>query len=110
MPEGWDFGQRYHSDMLCLTLQKSLAELKMHKLYVYYLGPDRSVPQSDIFRGINAVHQEGLFAQLGLTNLPVWEVVQICKLCDCEGWVKPSVYQGKYNALYRAVEPEISLV
>jgi aflatoxin B1 aldehyde reductase len=96
--------------MLCLTLQKSLVELKMHKLYVYYLGPDRSVPQSNIFRGINAVHQEGLFAQLGLTNILVWEVVQICKLCDCEGWVKPSVYQGKYNALYRAVEPETSLV
>ena len=93
--------------MLRLTLQKSLAELRMHKLHIYYLGPDRSVPQSDMFRSINAVHQEGLFAQLGLTSFPAWEIAQICELCDREGWVKPSVYQGKYNALHRAVEPEL---
>jgi aflatoxin B1 aldehyde reductase len=93
--------------MLRLTLQKSLAELRMHKLHVYYVGPDRSVPQSDIFRGISAVHQEGLFAQLGLTNLTAWKVAQICELCDREGWFKPSVYQGKYTALYCAVEPEL---
>ncbi|KAF6233624.1 hypothetical protein HO173_008181 [Letharia columbiana] len=91
--------------MLRLTLQKSLAELRTHNLHVYYLGPDRSVPQSDIFCGINAVHQEGLFAKLGVTCLPAWEVAQICELCDREGWVKPSVYQGKYNVLHRAVEP-----
>lgn len=93
--------------MLRLTLQKSLAELRMNMLHVYYLGPDRSVPQSDIFGGINAVHQEGLFTKLGLTCLPTWEVAQICELCDREGWVKPSVYQGKYNVLHRAVEPEL---
>ncbi|MCJ1394403.1 hypothetical protein MMC18_007281 [Xylographa bjoerkii] len=75
----------------------------MHKLHVYYLGPARSIPQSDIYRSINAVHQQGLFAQLGITMLPAWEVAQICELYDREGWAKPSVYQGKYNALYRAV-------
>ena len=79
----------------------------MPKVQVYYLGPDRSVPQSDIFRGVNVVHQEGLFAQLGLGSFTAWEVAQICELCDREGWVKPSVYQGKYNALHRAVEPEL---
>jgi aflatoxin B1 aldehyde reductase len=93
--------------MFRLTLQKSLRELRMHKLHVYYLGPDRSVPQSNIFRGINAVHQEGLFAQLGLSSLPAWKVSQICELRDREGWVKPSVYQGKCNALHCAVEPEL---
>jgi aflatoxin B1 aldehyde reductase len=28
-------------------------------------------------------------------------------LCDHEGWVKPSVYQGLYNIFHRAVEPEL---
>ena len=78
--------------MLRLTLQKSLTELGVYKLHHYYLDPDRSVPQSDIFRSINAVHQEGLFAELGLTNLPALEVAQICEPCDREGWVKSSVY------------------
>lgn len=93
--------------MIHLVLQKSLTELKLHKLHIYYLGPDRSVPQSDIFRSINAVYQEDAFTHLGLTMFSAWEIAHICELCDREGWVKPSVYQGKYNALHRAVESEL---
>ena len=78
--------------MLRLALQKSLTELRVHKLHHHYLDPDRSVPQSDIFRSINTVHQEDLFAELGLTNLPALEVAHICEPCDREGWVKSSVY------------------
>ncbi|MCJ1460753.1 hypothetical protein MMC28_011135 [Mycoblastus sanguinarius] len=73
----------------------------------FFSATNRSVPQSDIFRSINAVRQEGLFAQLGLTSLPAWGVAQICELHDPEGWVKPSVYQSKYQTLHRAVEPEL---
>jgi aflatoxin B1 aldehyde reductase len=36
-----------------------------------------------------------------------WEVAQICEICDRNGWIKPSVYQGIYNAIHRAVEPEL---
>ena len=34
-------------------------------------------------------------------------MAQVCELCKQNGWKKPDVYQGIYNALYRAVEPEL---
>lgn len=36
-----------------------------------------------------------------------WEVAEICEICEARGWVKPSVYQGIYNALNRTIEPEL---
>jgi len=42
-----------------------------------------------------------------LPSFTAWEVAWICELCDREGWVTLSVYQGKHNALHRAVEPEL---
>ena len=40
-------------------------------------------------------------------TIRAWEVAQICEICDKNGWVQPSVYQGVYNALHRSVEPEL---
>jgi aflatoxin B1 aldehyde reductase len=57
--------------------------------------------------GVNALHQEGLFTRLGLSNYQAWEVAQICELCKAHDWKQPDVYQGVYNALHRAVEPEL---
>lgn len=31
----------------------------------------------------------------------------MCEICEKNGWIKPTVYQGLYNALHRAVEPEL---
>jgi aflatoxin B1 aldehyde reductase len=43
----------------------------------------------------------------GLSNFTAWQTVQIFYKCREEGWVTPSVYQGKYNALCRTVEYEL---
>lgn len=56
---------------------------------------------------MNILYQEGLFNRLGLSNNQAWEVAQICELCRANGWKQPDVYQGVYNALHRAVEPEL---
>lgn len=32
------------------------------------------------------------------------EVSEICKLCEENAWVKPTVYQGLYNCLARTAE------
>ena len=93
--------------MLRLILQKSLTKLRVRKAHVYSLGPDRSVLPSDIFRGVNTIYTEGLFTQLGLNGLYASEVTQICEMCDREGWIKPSVYRGRYNALHRVAEFEL---
>ncbi|KAJ5705869.1 hypothetical protein N7536_001558 [Penicillium majusculum] len=36
-----------------------------------------------------------------------WEVAEICEICSKHDWIKPSVYQGIYNPLHRAIEPEL---
>ncbi|KAJ6555933.1 NADP-dependent oxidoreductase domain-containing protein [Mycena capillaripes] len=90
------------------ALKASLAALKAEKVDIYYLhAPDRSVPYEDTLRELNTMHTEGLFARLGLSNYPAWEVTRICELCARNGWVAPSVYQGVYNAQHRAVEAEL---
>jgi aflatoxin B1 aldehyde reductase len=60
-----------------------------------------------MLRGVNALHEEGYFSRFGMSNCMSWEIAQICELCETNGWIKPSVYQGTYNALHRAIEPEL---
>lgn len=89
-------------------LKESLEALKTTKIDMWYLhGPDRKTPFVDTLREVNKLYQEGYFARLGISNYMSWEVAQICEICDKHGWVKPVVYQGIYNALHRAIEPEL---
>ncbi|KAJ7356416.1 NADP-dependent oxidoreductase domain-containing protein [Mycena albidolilacea] len=68
--------------------------------------PDCGVP-TETLREVNKVYLEGAFERFGLSNYPAWEVAQICQICKRNGWVMPTVYQGVYNALHRAVEAEL---
>jgi aflatoxin B1 aldehyde reductase len=89
-------------------LKKSLESLKTDKIDMWYLhAPDRSVPYETTLREINNLHKEGYFRRFGISNYAAWEVVQIWEICDRNGWIKPVVYQGVYNALQRSVEPEL---
>lgn len=36
-----------------------------------------------------------------------WEVAQISEICKANGYIQPTAYQGIYNAIHRAVEPEL---
>ena len=42
--------------------------------------------------------------QLGLSNYSTAAVKEWLDLCDEKGYVKPTVYQGQYNALQRHSE------
>jgi len=78
------------------------------KLQIWYLhAPDRSVPFEETCRAMNELHKEGKFEQFGLSNYAAWEVAEIVMICRANGWVQPTVYQGVYNAVHRAVEPEL---
>ncbi|KAJ5946753.1 Aldo/keto reductase [Penicillium verhagenii] len=89
-------------------LLRSLKALNTNKLTTWYLhGPDRTVPFEDTLREVNQLHKEGLFERYGISNYQSWEVARICELCTQNGWVKPSIYQGLYNALHRVVESEL---
>lgn len=70
-------------------------------------SPHSTTPYAETLQAVNELHKEGLFTRFAISNYPAWEVAQICELCDRNNWIKPSVYQGVYNALHRSVEPEL---
>ncbi|KAK5720619.1 hypothetical protein LTS12_027616 [Elasticomyces elasticus] len=89
-------------------LLRSLKALNVNKVHTWYLhGPDRTMPFEETLREVNQLYKEGLFENYGISNYQSWEVAQICELCVKNDWVKPSVYQGLYNALHRVVEAEL---
>ncbi|KAF2997404.1 hypothetical protein E8E13_005295 [Curvularia kusanoi] len=86
----------------------SLKELGADAVDIFYLhAPDRSVPFEKTLEAVNELHKEGKFVQLGLSNYAAWEVAEIWNIANERGWVKPTIYQAMYNAITRAIEPEL---
>jgi aflatoxin B1 aldehyde reductase len=89
-------------------LLDSLKALKAEKVDLWYLhAPDRTIPFEVTLKEVDKLHKEGYFSRFGLSNFMSWEVAQVCEICEKNGWIKPSVYQGIYNGLHRAVEQEL---
>ncbi|KAI8654199.1 hypothetical protein LRP88_01776 [Fusarium phalaenopsidis] len=89
-------------------LKDSLEALGATKLDLWYLhGPDRSTPLEETLQEVDSLYREGYFDRFGISNYMSWEVAAICEICERHGWIKPTVYQGVYNALHRAIEPEL---
>ncbi|MCJ1432744.1 hypothetical protein MMC27_002101 [Xylographa pallens] len=88
-------------------LTKSLAELKTDCVDIFYLhAADRSVPFTETLQEVNEMHKEGKFVQLGLSNFTAYEVAEVVITCKERGWVRPTIYQGMYNAITRSLETE----
>ena len=60
-------------------------------------------------RAVNELYKEGYFDKFAISNYMAWEVAQIQEICIKHGWIRPSVYQGVYNAIHRTVESELFL-
>ncbi|KAH8907620.1 keto reductase [Coniochaeta sp. PMI_546] len=90
------------------ALKDSLTALKTDKVDMWYLhAPDHNNPYEETLREVNNLYKEGYFGRFGISNYSAWETAQICEICIRHGWKKPDAYQGVYNALHRAVEPEL---
>ena len=78
----------------------SLKELQTDCVDIFYLhAADRSVPFEETLEAVNELHKEGKFVQLGLSNFTAFEVAEIVITCRERGWIRPSIYQGMYNAI-----------
>ncbi|EON96959.1 putative aldo keto reductase protein [Phaeoacremonium minimum UCRPA7] len=116
---GRDLGNMANKPELIYTLQGkdirralmgSLAALGATKIDLWYLhGPDRitNTPLEETLREVNTLHKEGYFSRFGISNFTSWEVAKICEICNANGWVRPVVFQGLYNAVFRGVEQEL---
>ena len=98
----------HEPDSIRETLDNSLHALQTDSIDLYYFhAPDRDTPFLDSLRAITQLHREGKFARFGISNYTVAETREILDLCEQHDLLKPAVYQGLYNALHRAVEPEL---
>jgi aflatoxin B1 aldehyde reductase len=70
----------------------------------YFHGPDRQTPLEEQCRAVDRLYREGKFARFGVSNLPAHEVQAIYDICQREGYVLPSVYQGGFNPVARGAE------
>lgn len=89
-------------------LETSLRRLRCETVDLFYLhAPDLKTPIETTLAACQELHEEGKFRELGLSNYAAWQVADIWHICRRNGWVLPSVYQGMYNAVTRAVEAEL---
>ncbi|KAI9745640.1 MAG: hypothetical protein M1818_001174 [Claussenomyces sp. TS43310] len=49
----------------------------------------------------------GKFVQLGLSNFTAFEVAEVVMHCKYNNWVRPTIYQGMYNAITRSLAAEV---
>jgi aflatoxin B1 aldehyde reductase len=97
---------RYES--VIQQFQESLRRFCVESVDILYLHlPDPGSPLIETLKACNELHEKGLFRRLGLSNYSVSQFSEINSICERHGWVKPSVYQGLYNAVSRDVEAEL---
>ena len=89
-------------------LETSLTRLKADYVDLFYLhSPDLNTPIKETLHACWQLYQSGKFKDFGLSNYAAWQVSEIYEICAHNGWMKPVVYQGMYNALTRDVEREL---
>lgn len=90
------------------SIDNSLAALKTSKINVWYLhGPDRTTPFEETLEAVNKVYGAGKFSRFGISNFSPDEVEKVVQICEQKGYIKPSVYQGPYNAIARGGEKDL---
>ena len=90
-------------------LNESLQRLQVANVDTFYLHfPDPQTPVSSVLQVCNDLFSQGKFKELGLSNFPAWMVSDVWHLCDKNGWVKPTVFEGIYNPLTRKAEIELN--
>ena len=102
----------YDRELTAASVERQFAAtaeaLKATPVDVYYLhNPDPTTPILETLEAVDALHKCGKIKELGLSNYASWEVCHIHHLCETHGFVKPTVYQGMYNAITRDVEREL---
>ena len=93
---------------IIFQLNESLKRLNVDKVNILYFHfPDSHTPIEKALETITLLHKDGKIKEFGLSNFPAWMVVDIWHICKKNGWLQPTVYQGRYNGLSRNVELEL---
>lgn len=89
-------------------INDSLEALRMTQVNALYLHlPDRKTDIKETCEGMDQAYREGKLKTWGICNVSAAEVQEFIDVCEQNGFVKPSVYQGQYNAIVRGAEKEL---
>ncbi|MBR6872259.1 MAG: aldo/keto reductase [Ruminococcus sp.] len=100
---------RLDGEAAYMQLNESLSRMQIDSVDTFYLHfPDPATPVESVLSACAELHSQGKFKELGLSNFPAWMVADVCHLCEKNGWVKPTVYEGIYNPLTRKAETELN--
>ncbi|KAF5580823.1 aflatoxin B1 aldehyde reductase member 2 [Fusarium pseudoanthophilum] len=103
-----DFMKGHTKGNITHDIDNSLKLLKIDQINVYYLHvPDRNNPLEPALEALNTAFEDGKIKTWGISNFRADEVQEMIDICEKRGFVKPTVYQGHYNALVRAGEKEL---
>ncbi|KAH0845395.1 Aflatoxin B1 aldehyde reductase member 3 [Fonsecaea pedrosoi] len=96
---------------IALSIDRSLEALNTDAVDIMYLhAPDRATPFKETCEAMDKAYHEGKFERFGLSNYSVEEIEEIVRICEENGFVKPSVYQGQYNPICRGGEERLFAV
>ena len=100
---------RLDAEAAFLQLNGSLERLRLPCVDTLYLHfPDPATPVESVLSACAELYRQGKFKELGLSNFPAWMTADVWHICEKNGWVKPTVYEGIYNPLTRKAETELN--
>ncbi|MDG4780742.1 aldo/keto reductase [Micromonospora sp. WMMD961] len=98
----------HEPEVLRASLSASLKRLRVARADLLYLNlRGRDTRWEDTLRTVHELHEEGLVTEFGLSNIAPEDVAETLAIVAREGWVRPTVYQGLYNAMSRSAEVEL---
>ena len=97
------------ADAVHMQVNESLERLRKPFADIVYLHfPDPATPVEKALQAVNELYEQGKIKELGLSNFPSWMVANAWHICDKNGWIRPTVYEGIYNPLTRKAEVELN--
>ncbi|OTB16244.1 hypothetical protein K445DRAFT_317223 [Daldinia sp. EC12] len=90
------------------SVGNSLRILGVEKLGILYAHTaDPVTPLEEQAAALNEQYQKGFCEKIGISNFPLDTLKSFVEICEKEGYVKPSVYQGQYNLICRGPEKDL---
>lgn len=97
------------ADAAYYQVNESLERMKLSSVDTVFLHfPDPATPVVSVLGAMADLNVQGKFRELGLSNFPAWMVTDVWHICDKNGWIKPTVFEGVYNPLTRRAETELN--
>ncbi|KAI1361066.1 Aldo/keto reductase [Xylaria arbuscula] len=95
-------------DKIAASIKKSLEDLQTSTVDTMFLHvPDRETPFEIVAKAMDDAFRKGQFKHFGLSNYSAAEVQKFLEICEENGYVKPSKFEGHYNAIFRSGEKEL---